>query len=204
MNLTEVQITQLIQQYNVEWKNELETRLKKIAALSDSDFLDALRKNNHSKNMPTLPHAKSNVWYNKKQIDKTGEPRQLRDAFIAELTNSDILNNKSITTFEEIFTQVSNIFRRLKDEGLKGAAQMTIYDISLYIAAKKKTKPPQDVYIHRGVRNGAFALNIIPNKNKDFIIPLDEVVLKCPCLKLLGSANHVENFLCIKKTQLAN
>lgn len=195
-------LSNLINDYNSTYKIGLEKGQKYLQSLSEDDLLKSLRNfgsvtiDGKSKQSP---HFKNNQWFNREQPKGSGV--QLRDVLIEEIKNRKILSNGKIKTFDSIFNEIEAIVAELRQDGIMGAGQMTIYDVSLYLGAKMKIYPNK-VFVHRGVRSGAFALNITDSKNKNHILELSDVFKEAPLLKKLKSAKHIENFLCIKKNEL--
>lgn len=198
-------LQELIKQYNDSFKKDLEFLQNYISKLSISDFFKSLRdfgrtKTKNGKDRYSS-HFKNNMWYNRKQKNNNGIEVQLRDVLIEKMKNEDVLNDKSITTFDKLYEKINQLVLELNNEGIKGASQMTKYDVACYIGFVKGLTPTK-IYIHRGVRDGAKLLDLIVNEKKDYILEKKEVFEKCPELKRLGEANHIENFLCINKIQL--
>lgn len=191
-------LAECIDEYRNGCGAELENRHKAITALPEAGFWDAVR--------CTKPHAPVNLphtkaWYFKEQTHDNGSKISLRDAIITEAQRQNVLNSPRLKNFTDIFSEVKNICNLLRESGIKGAQQMTMYDIALYIAVRKNIEPT-DVYIHQGVTKGAFAIGLVCELNQDYIIPLNDVFIKFPSLLPLVKAKHVENFLCIYHNQL--
>lgn len=187
-----------IDEYKADWGKEIEYRLKTVGELPESAFWDAVRCTKPYVPI-NMPHT--NAWYFKMQTDTTGTKISLRDAFIQEARKRHFLNNTRLKTFADIFAEVQSICVMLRASGIKGIGQMTMYDVTLYIAARKNLEP-KEVYIHRGVTKGAFALGLVPDAKRDYILPLQDVLNKHPELEALRKAKHIENFLCIYHNQL--
>jgi hypothetical protein len=197
-------LNDLINDYNSSHGIDFENRQKYLHSLSDNDLLKSLCNfgmvviDGKSR---TSSHFKNNRWFNRKQITHTGTEVQFRNALIEQIRLRKILSSNKITTFDFIFREIETIVEELRKTGIKGASQMTVYDVALHLGAKRKIYPDK-IYIHRGVRNGAYALDIIETEDKDYILPESEVFEKAALLKKLKSAKHIENFLCIKKNEI--
>lgn len=197
-------IKEHIEEYNLTYCRELEEREIYIRNLSDEKFYQCLRDfgrtvvNGKSK---ASTHFLNNRWYNRKQRTSDNYEIQLRDALINELKRKNVLNDSTLNTFEKIYSIIEEIISDLNKIGIIGASQMTKYDISKFIGARKNISP-RDIYIHRGVRSGAFYLGIIRKENFDTILKKNEILILCPALDNLGESKHIENFLCLYKKQL--
>ena len=94
------------------------------------------------------------------------------------------------------------MYDQLKAMGLQGAGQMTIYDIACFVGDHMGVAPRQ-LYIHKGVIQGAWALGLIENK-QETILPMEHVIRKVPALHFFQhDPDHLESFLCIKKDELS-
>lgn len=194
----------LIKDYNSNHKDELENRGIYLKSLSEDDFYKSVRDFGrvvYKGKSKLLSHFKNNRWYNTYQTTYDLNSVQLRDAFIEEIRKKNILMDKNLKTFTQIFQSIEDIYSDLHKRGLKGANQMTKYDIACYISFRKGLYP-QGVYIHQGVINGAFALGLVQFRTKTAIIELEKIFEKIPALSELGEAMYVEDFLCRNKKQL--
>jgi hypothetical protein len=194
----------LIKDYNSNHKSELENRRIYLNSLSEDDFFKSVRDFGrvvYKGKSKLFSHFKNNRWYNTIQTTNDLKSVQLRDAFIEEIRKKNVLTDQNLTTFKHIFQSIEDIYTDLQKRGLKGANQMTKYDIACYIGFRKGLYP-KDVYIHRGVINGAFALGLVRFRTKTAIIKLEKIIENIPALSELGEAMYVEDFLCRNKKQL--
>lgn len=199
-------LIELIESYNSKEANDLDQKQLFLYTQNESDFWIDLRDFGKVKlngKWVISSHFKNNIWYNMKQKALDGKEVQLRDELIKMFKERKILKDKRIKTFKHIYKNIEEITFELRNKGIIGASQMTNYDLSLYIGSRKKIYP-KDVFIHRGVKDGAMLLGIINNKGKNYILKKTEVIKKCPLLQNLGDSKHIENFLCIYKHQLKN
>lgn len=197
-------LNELIKDYNSNHKNELENRRIYLNSLSEDEFYKSLRDFGrvvYNRKSKLLSHFKNNRWYNTTQITYDFKSVQLRDAFIEEFKKKNILTDQDLKTFNQVFQSIEDIYFDLQKRGFKGADQMTKYDIACYIGFRKGLNPIK-VYIHRGVRKGAFALGLVRYKTKTHIMELKDIFKKIPALSELGEAMYVEDFLCRNKKQL--
>jgi hypothetical protein len=194
----------LIKDYNSNHKDELENRGIYLNSLTEDDFFKSVRDFGrvvYKGKSKLLSHFKNNRWYNTYQTTYDLNCVQLRDAFIEEIRKKNILTDQNLKTFNQVFQSIEAIYSDLHKRGLKGANQMTKYDIACYIGFRKGLNP-LNVYVHRGVRDGAFALGLVRYKTKTQIMELMNIFKEIPALSELGEAMYVEDFLCRYKKQL--
>jgi len=198
-------LVKIIQDYNNEFRRKTILKQKLLQTMKPDKILKVLRdlgRIPNSGDSGYSSHFENNRWFYKWQFIGN-KKTQLRDEIIHEIKKRQIFRKLKNMDFEQLFDEITKIIKYLNGRGIFGAGQMTIYDISCYIGAKENIVPLK-VYIHRGVRDGAYMLGLIDNKKKNHKMSLDEVYAKCPELKKLATANDIENFLCIRKKQLAN
>jgi hypothetical protein len=203
MIANKIKLFLLIAAYNLGHAKKLKLRQAFLQVQSETDFWKCLRDFGIVKienKWERSTHFIKNRWYNRKQKKSNGKEVQLRDELIKLYKTRNVLNDAKIKTFDQIYEITIRIVTKLRKSGIRGADQMTMYDLSFYIGSRRKINP-QKVYIHRGVIDGAKSLKIIDD-HKNHILNRAEVYKKCPLLILLGDSKHIENFLCINKNQL--
>jgi len=106
-----------------------------------------------------------------------------------------VFDTKHITTFKDF----ESIYEFVGSIGCKvtGVGELAIYDVAVRIAKYLKLKV-RNVYLHRGATVGARALG--KNVKDGKILSVDKFP---PPLNQL-SGDHLENFLCIYKHELAH
>lgn len=95
----------------------------------------------------------------------------------------------------ETFDELHSLFLRNLSP-IRGLGEMYIYDAALRMGAHLQLTP-DFVYLHRGTRVGARALGIAVNRK---YIEKSELPKELRTL----SADHIETFLCIYRTQLGS
>lgn len=147
-------------------------------------------------------HFKNNRWFNCHQQTNEGRITQLRDEFIMHLKSSYLFGSSTAKpSFDQIFEEVSRIYENIKKEGIKGANQMTLYDLACFIGDHLAVYP-QKVYVHQGVIKGAKALKLV-STNEETSLTIDEIIRKVPELECLRhDPDQIESFLCIQKDEL--
>lgn len=96
---------------------------------------------------------------------------------------------RSCQTFEELHSLIGKESRKLWK-----SAELTVYDTALRIGAYLKLEP-QEVYLHRGTREGARALGFDGDRKS---IRPDELPREFRCLK----PREIEDCLCIYKEHI--
>lgn len=196
----------LIQDYQLRFGQDENNRRKYLRSITSNQmFIDlrnfgTVRINGKAR---YFSHFKNNRWFNRKQQTNDGRVTQLRDEFITHLRASYIFNNRSDQElfFEEIFQEICRIYENIKEERIKGANQMTLYDIACFVGDHLAIYP-QKVYVHQGVIKGAKALNLI-SKNEETTLSVEEIIRKVPELECLkDDPDQIESFLCIQKDEL--
>jgi len=100
------------------------------------------------------------------------------------------LDIRQAMTFEAVFRAVDGALG-----GIRGLGELTIYDVSLRLAAVLGL-PPERVYLHRGSRAGAQALGI---RTRERSLPVDAFP---PEFRRLHGW-EIENLLCLYAKALA-
>lgn len=171
---------ELVNTYNRVTKAEIERRRNTLRTSTYNEVVSM-----------RTPHTKTNGWYFRQQT-VNGVTTTFEVEITRRLLNNQQLRNRQFTTFADIFTIVK---AEADDSRLNGGGQMTIYDIAQYIG-EHYCVYPADVYLHRGARDGAFNIGLVPYKTHDYILTQAEVLTKFPDLAGLEGAAHIENFLC--------
>ena len=198
-------LADLIQDYRNRFGHDEVSRRNYLSSISKEQLLIDLRNFGTVKidgKARYFSHFKNNRWFNRKQSDKNGKVTQLRDEFIKRLRSSEVLSVNPKPTFDQVFNEVSQIYFDIQKNGIKGANQMTLYDIACFIGDHLEVYPDK-VYVHQGVIKGARALGLILN-NEETILQVEEIIQKVPELEVLkDDPDQIESFLCIHKDELA-
>ncbi|MDH5415099.1 MAG: hypothetical protein OEW87_13265 [Flavobacteriaceae bacterium] len=193
-------IIELIEEYNTTYGDKLNKKVEFLSLLNKDELLTSLiNKGMVVIDNESLPfdHLVQNEWYDKFQKDNEGNWVSFNVEFVKELKQSELLNKSSQNNFEGIFSKVNEIIKKLNAREIKGAGQMTKYDLALYIGAYLEVHPDK-VYIHRGVIKGARLLELISN-NDETIMDVADILNVRPELEQLGEALYIEDFLCVLK-----